>query len=239
MKRQSTLFWGLFLLLFLATGCGKKIPVKGSAEWKRRLDAGETFIETQVVPGTNLKLGTAHGVLDAPVPVVWEIFQNAGEFSQFLYHVKDSKELRPENGQRMFELTIEPPTEGQMIFKDIHFKARVSQTINRDTDIWRGDYEAVEGNVKRVYGAWQLEPWGDNQCLIVFSAFNDFGYPSSIDFAVNFYTEQFLSRWSENLKERISDPQIRLDLEQRAASRAGRDPRDIAPVLRGLDDFIR
>ncbi len=222
-------------------GCASKLPERGSPEWGKRLNSGEAIIETTNVPGTALKLGSATGLVDAPIETTWELFTDADQWSQFLWKMKESRELKASGGgTRLMEVVIEPPDEARLVgFEDIHFKAEISETVNLDGGIRRADYNALEGNIRRVYGSWQLERYGPKQTLVTFSSFNDFGYPSILDAAVNLYTERYLAHWSRDIRDRLKDSAVRLDLERRAAIRAGRDPSRSAPVIHGLDDFVR
>ncbi len=230
--------WAL-LLLGACAGCGKP-PVRGTPEWDARLADGDVVVESRTVPGTDLKLVLASGLLDAPVEVVWEFFKNADYWSQVLYQVRNSRELAVEKNNRRFKFVIEPPIEAKAAgFNDIEFIAEITESISPDRSVWRGDFIALEGNVRNVYGAWQLEPYGAGKTLIIFSAFLDFGYPAILNGVVNFYSRQFLEHWARDLRTRLADRQARLQLEQGAAVRAGRDPREVAPVIKGVDDFMR
>ena len=238
--RRTVRFYLAVLAVLALQGCASKLPERGTPEWRKRLGAGEALIETTVVPGTALKLGSATGLVDAPIETAWELFADANQWSQFLWKMKESREMKPQGESRMMEVVIEPPGEAQMVgFNDIRFKAEISETVNLESGIWRADYNALEGNIRRVYGSWQLERYGPKQTLVTFSSFNDFGYPSILDAAVNLYTERYLTHWSHDIRDRLKDSAVRLDLEQRAAIRAGRDPSKVAPMIRGLDDFVR
>ncbi len=237
--RTQTIRWfaALLAVAALLPACAKKVPARGSDEWKRQLQAGEVFIETSTVPGTDLKLGSATGLVDAPIDIVWELFKDAGQWSQFLWNMKESREHPPSGENRIMEVVIEPP-DIAVGFNDIRFKAEVNETINYDTGIWRADYNAIEGNIRRVYGAWQLESFGPDKTLITFSSFNDFGYPAALNAGVNYFTEMFLNQWSHDIRERLKDPAVRQDLEQRAMARRKRSFEG-GPAVQNVDDFVR
>lgn len=237
--RRHGALWGTALVAaILVVACGGKIPERGSAEWRRALDKGEIFITTQTVPNTNLKQASAVGVIDAPIEVAWELFADADKWNQFLMNVKESRELPSDGHERLMEIVIEPPAIA-VGFNDIHFKASISETINHRDGIWRGDYQAIEGNIERGYGAWQLEKWSEGRTLITFTVFNDFGYPSTLDPAVNIFTADFLEAWAQNLRDRVSDPAVRFELEQKAKARWDRGGSEAGPKIDDLGDIMR
>ncbi|MCB0218177.1 MAG: hypothetical protein KDH09_00660 [Chrysiogenetes bacterium] len=231
----STLCAALFL-----GACAKGAPEAGSADWNRRLERGDVIIDARDIPSTGLKLATVTAVVDAPPPVVWEVFQDAGEFRRFLYQVKDSAELERRDGNRYFRISIEPDALARMVTGDITFTAEISEVVDTQAGVWRGDFTGIEGNVERVYGAWRLETYSNNRTLVQFSTFIDLGYPGTIDLTVNSYTANLLGHWADDLRDYVRDRGVRMDLEQRAAARAaGKYDQPVTPMVEGLDDLMR
>lgn len=231
------------MVIACVAACAKGAPKRGSSDWTRRIERGDVLIDARDIPGTGLKLATVTALVDAPVPVVWEVFQDAGEFRRFLYRVKDSAELEPREGNRYFRISVEPDALARMVSGDITFTAEITESVDRDAGVWRGDFSAIEGTVERVYGAWRLERYDENKTLVQFSTFIDLGYPGTIDLAVNSYTADLLDHWAQDVRDYVSDRGVRMDLEQRAAARAaGKYERESGETMvedDRLDDFMR
>lgn len=221
--------------------CAKGAPERGSKEWRRQLERGDVIIDARDIPSTGLKLATVTTLVDAPPELVWEVFQDAGEFRRFLYRVKDSAELERRGDNRYFKISIEPDALARMVTGDITFTAEISETVDLQAGVWRGDFTGVEGNVDRVYGAWRLESYGEQRTLVQFSTFIDLGYPGTIDLTVNSYTANLLDHWAQDLRDYVRDRGVRMDLERRAAARAaGKYDQPVsAPMVEGLDDLMR
>ncbi len=178
------------------------------------------LVESLPIPGTDLELASGVGRIDAPPALVWESLQDAGDWSQFLYNVSESKELAPEGQERRFLFSVDPPGEARAAgFSKIHMKCRATQTQDAAAGAWKAEFEAIEGNMKRVYGAWKVEPWRENQTLLTFSVFLDLGYSKAFDGVVNFYARDFIGRWGGNIRARLKDPTVRSGLEWRAVRR--------------------
>ncbi len=206
-------------IIFLAA-CSAALPPRGSPEWTRRVEKGEILVESLPIPGTDLELATGIGRIDAPPALVWESLENADDWSQFLYNVSESKELVPEGQERRFLFTVDPPAEARAAgFGKIRMKCRATRTQDAAAGAWKAEFEATEGNMKRVYGAWKVEPWRENQTLLTFSVFLDLGYSKAFDGVINFYTRGFIERWGGNIRSRLQNPTVRSGLEWRAVRR--------------------
>src|SRR3990172_998801 len=102
MKIQSSIRAVSYAAVVFLAACSAALPPRGSPEWTRRVERGEMLVESLPIPGTDLELASGLGRIDAPPALVWESLQDAGDWSQFLYNVSESKELTPEGQERRF-----------------------------------------------------------------------------------------------------------------------------------------
>lgn len=243
MKSQALArYLGIMVALALVSGCGGKLPQRGSPEFDERLRDREILIGTEDVEGTGLKVVRAMGWTDMPADVVWEVFQDFDSFDKFLYRVEESKELPPHGDKRVMRIVVNAPaialTSG---YDRIVMVAEIEESISADGTVRRGEFTSIQGNIKRAYGSWVVENYGPNgdETLVTFSMFIDFGKVYIPDDAANYFVTDFLERWGNNLREYAEEPNTRIKLEKAAALRKGKDPSEVGPKLDNIGDFLQ
>ncbi len=239
-QRKLKICWALIGLVVMVSACAGKIPERGSPEWTKRVMVNkEILVSTDDVPNTRLKVVRAVGWSHLSHQAAWEIFQDIPAMKTYLYRIVESDELPRQGDKRIIRLVVNaPPVALTSGYDKIDITAEVDETISEDGKTMRGDFVAIKSNVKNAYGNWTVEEY-EGGVLIYFSMFIDFGKVFIPDDAANFFVKDFLERWGKDLRTYAELPPNKVRLEQAAAKRAGKDPNKVAPVIEGMDDFVR
>lgn len=239
MGRSIRVRGALGVLLIAIAGCGGgKAVVRGTDVWNKRvLEKREVVVTTQDVEGTGLKLTQAVGWTNVDSETVWQAFLQVDDFDQFLDRVVLSEELPPVDGKRMFRIEVNAPPVALAAGYDKIWAVAVIEEFN-EGGVRRADFQATEGNIKRLSGSWGVEPFNGGT-LVTFSMFIDFGRIVVPDNTANYFVRDFIETWGHNLRDYVEDPVQRARLEWAAARRLGDPEANSAPSIDSLSDMLR
>lgn len=231
----------LLFVLILAAGCGGKVIDRNAPDFDKRIRSGEVFVWTDDVEGTDLKVVRAMGWSDVPPEAAWEVFQDLNNLHTFLTRMEESKEL-PDNGnKRVLRIVVNaPPIAIAGGYDRIVMVAEIEESESPE-GVRRGEFTSIQGNIKRAYGSWTVEPYGKDgrETLVTFSMFIQFTEFYIPDDAANYFVSDFLERWANDLRAYVEGPNNRIKLEKAAAIRAGKDASEVGPKLDNIGDFLQ
>ena len=121
-----------------------------------RLAQGEVLVWTEQVAGSDVPVGFAQGVIDAPPAEVWKIVEDCGNYAQNMPRIAKSKLEKQEGTVRFCRVTADLPFPAP----DLESLTRVEHAHNADGSYVRA-WKLVEGDYHRNEGTMTLKPYGD------------------------------------------------------------------------------
>jgi ribosome-associated toxin RatA of RatAB toxin-antitoxin module len=135
----------------------------------KRLAAGEVFVSTEAVPGSEVPRVRMKAVIDAPPEKVWAIIDDCGNYEKTMPHISASKELARDRdaGTVVCRTTASLPFPLPNLTGETMGKVVVEPGVrySRTWTFLRGDYNTntggwvltpFKGDPKRTYAEYQL-----------------------------------------------------------------------------------
>lgn len=148
------------VLFVCASGCGgAKIRAAGTDEKQEaRLAAGDVLTSSTTDPLTKANLGIVTGVLEAPVEQVWAALSDYEAFQRYMPFMKETRVVRSEGTTAELRVTwdnVNLPVSAVPVSIQYWSLLRI-RTYPRT---YYGEFQQVEGELKRVEGTILLEPF--------------------------------------------------------------------------------
>ena len=194
------------VILLLKTGSTAADPGRFkdlSPSEQQRLDQGKVIVFLHSV-NSPIKEGTAIGIVEAPVEVVFNVVTANEEFAEFMPYVTKSRvKMAPEGVLLNYQYLDLPFPVG-----DRHYAIKIRNSRKfQDGQLLLSSswtYLKDSGNIKDTYGSWLLKPYGVNKTLAQYIVCTDPGGD--------------IPNWAQNMATKISLPKIITRVRERVAA---------------------
>ncbi|MEN9799752.1 MAG: hypothetical protein RL653_3449 [Pseudomonadota bacterium] len=119
-----------------------------------RLHAGEIFVTSEKVAGTDMPLSQLEGVVEAPPEAVWAIVSACGNYAKHFQRILASEELTREGNVVTCKVTTDMP----FPLSDLTSINRAVHTVEPGKR-WKREWKLVEGDYEFNQGSWELTPF--------------------------------------------------------------------------------
>ena len=187
-----------------------------------KLARGEIVVELAKEPGTHTLVGTATGVVDAPLEQVWAVLGDYNHFAEFMPRFKACFMLKPEALTKIGDARdlhkVEPTlraclqdsliSDTLLLYHCLDFPFPVGDRRDilravRDRINYRTHYTQVMGDMKVNEGGWDLLPYGD-KTLAIYTTRSDVGTPIP-GFLLSLGTRSILPDVIKGVRKRVKE----------------------------------